>query len=205
MALFWTPVVVFYVLLFPGGLTHYFYRYQHPIMPLLAVLAGGGAAYVITRAMAGGVVPKLLVVLGLIVVIVPVWQQYERWRGIYKESAFETAVDLEAMARDLNTIVQPNQVLAAHDIGAVAYYADYQVLDLVGLVNPKVIPYHKDRRVREYLEGARPDYLLTFPDWDFYFLHIYPGDDPAHFELIKTYPGRNIRQSPYLLYKVTYD
>jgi hypothetical protein len=108
------------------------------------------------------------------------------------------------MAQDLNTIVAPNEVLATHDIGAVGYYADYQVLDMVGLVNPEVEPYQKDRRIKEYLELARPDYILIFPDWDYYFLHIYPGDDPR-FTLIKEYPGGQVRLSPYLLYKVDWD
>jgi hypothetical protein len=65
-ALFWVPVVVVYVLLFPGGLAHYFYRYQHPVLPLLAALAGGGAAYLITLGLSQrDYVVKGLVVLGL--------------------------------------------------------------------------------------------------------------------------------------------
>lgn len=42
--LFWIPIVVVYAYAFPGGLSHYFYRYQHPMLPLLAVMAGAGAA-----------------------------------------------------------------------------------------------------------------------------------------------------------------
>ena len=42
LCLFWAPVVVFYTLLFPGGFLHYFFRYQHPILPFVAAFAGGG-------------------------------------------------------------------------------------------------------------------------------------------------------------------
>ena len=42
LALFWVPVLLFYTILFPGGLLHYFFRYQHPTLPFIAAFAGGG-------------------------------------------------------------------------------------------------------------------------------------------------------------------
>jgi hypothetical protein len=205
LALFWLPFITFYVLLFPGGLSHYFYRYQHPVLPLLAVLAGGGAFYLIGLARSNGLLVKLLVVAGLALAVVPIWQNFETWRLIYRDASYETLVDLEGMARDLNTIVRPDETLATHDIGAIGYYAEFKVLDLVGLVNPDVIPFHDKRTVLRYIEGARPDYLLIFPEWDADFLHIYPGDAPRNFELVKVYPGGHVRQlQPYVLYRIHY-
>src|SRR5690606_12729194 len=99
-------------------------------------------------------------------------QQYERWKHVYTASSMETRTDLDAMARELNSIIRPDQVLATHDIGAVGYYADYGVIDLVGLVNPETVKYHHDRSLAEYVDRVRPDYLLTFPSWDTYFLHL---------------------------------
>ncbi len=203
-ALFWVPVIVTYTFLFPGGLLHYFYRYQHPALPLLAVMAGGGAAQIIAYAMRRDVAVKLLVVMALLVAAVPVWKQYQRWRDIYSEASRETHDDLAPMARDLNTIIGPNQVLAAHDIGAVGYFADYKVEDLVGLVNPDVIPFHKGRRVKDYVEATRPDYLLIFQQWDTDFLHIDAANDPR-FKLVKVYKGGPIRQSDYLLYRINWE
>ena len=205
VALWWAPVLVFYTLLFPGGLTHYFYRYQHPVLPFIAVLAGAGVAMLLTHAWRGNFVAKLAVVAGLVLVIVPVWNQYERWREVYRDSSYETLVDLEGMVRDLNTIIAPDETLATHDIGAIAYYGNFKVVDLVGLVNPDVIPYHKEREVEKYVEETRPDYLLVFPEWDFYFLHIDPGNRPDQYELLKVYEGRNVRISPYLLYRTNFS
>ena len=271
LAFFWVPTVVFYIWFFPGGLSHYFYRYQHPVLPLLAVLAGGGVAALFdwvarndvlgqrffqrtarsvppglrdrgpndqaaapptSRAMrtaAASVPPglgdrgpndraarpgshavlndlmvKALAVVALVVLLVPLWEEFQNWRILYRDASFETLVDLESMARDLNTIVQPDQTLATHDIGAVGYFADYHVLDLVGLVNPDVVKFHDGRHVSDYINAVRPDYLLIFPSWDADFLHIYPGDHPEQFELVKVYPGRNIRPDPYLLYRIKY-
>ena len=38
------------------------------------------------------------------------------------------------MPKDMNRIIRPNQTVAVHDIGAVGYFGDFKVLDLVGLV-----------------------------------------------------------------------
>jgi hypothetical protein len=202
-ALFWTPVLVAYVLLFPGGLAHYFYRYQHPVLPLLAVLAGGGAAYLITLGLSHrDYVVRALVVLALIVALVPIAKQYQHWRDVYAQASRETLNDLEAMALDLNTIVKPDESLAAHDIGALGYFADFKVIDMVGLVNNEVIPYHKNRDFVTYFNKVEPDYLLTFPDWDLFFFHLFPQDHPERFELVKVYEGGPVRNQPYVLYRV---
>ncbi len=238
LALFWVPMIVFYAWFFPGGLSHYFYRYQHPVLPLIAVMAGGGVAMLVheaakrdvlvkaaIRGVLGGPEPapsdarlrrlngdgifrdlltKVLVAAMLLVLVAPLWEEFQNWRVLYRDASYETLADLDSMARDLNTIVKPDQTLATHDIGAVGYYADFKVLDLVGLVNPDVIKFHNGRHVTDYIDATRPDYLLIFPSWDVDLLHIFPGDHPDRYELVKTYPGRNIRPDPYLLYKITY-
>ena len=151
-ALFWVPVLVLYVLLFPGGLYHYYYRYQHPVLPFLAAFAGGGAASLIAMAVQRDFVVKALVVLGLTVAVVAMYEQFEHWRDVYETASTASYENLEAMALDLNTIVKPNETLATHDIGAVGYFGDFHVLDLVGLVNQDVIPYHEHRDLREYID-----------------------------------------------------
>jgi arabinofuranosyltransferase len=203
--LFLVPMYATYILLLPGGLSHYFYRYQHPVLPVIAVLAGGSVAYLIEEARHKGFLVKALAAAALVVLAVPVFTYYQYWHQLYRDSAFETFVDLEGMAQDLNNIVRPDQVLATHDIGAAGYFAKYRVLDLVGLVNPDVVRFHSGRHLDRYIQAARPDYLLVFPDWDYQYLHLYPGDHPDMYELVKVYPGRNIRPQPYLLYRVHYS
>ncbi len=204
LALFWVPMIACYAVLFPGGLSHYFYRYQHPVLPLIAVMAGGGVAWLMSEAMRRDLVVKALVVGAVAVLAVPLWHHYQRWQVLYRDASFETLVDLEGMARDLNTIVRPGEVVATHDIGAVAYFADFEVLDLVGLVNPDVVPYHKGRHVDLYLSLARPDYLLVFPYWDAQFLRLFPEEHREMYELVKVYPGGSIRKDPYVLYRIRY-
>jgi hypothetical protein len=151
------------------------------------------------------IVAKVLVVLALAVVVVPMYEQYERWRDIYGIASNEVHTELEPMAIELNTIIQPDETLATHDIGAVAYFADYHVLDLVGLVNEDAIRYHDKRQLRDYIELMRPDYVLIFGEWDRDYLHLDAPEHPEQYELVKEYPGGVVRWQTYLLYRMHYD
>jgi len=201
--LFWLPVLVMYVLVFPGGLGHYFFRYQHPVVPLLAALAGGGAWILLRAAMDNGYVAKALVAAAFLVLAVPAWQQYENWRSTYGGAVFDLR-GIEAMAQDLNNIVRPDETLAAHDIGAVGYYGRFRVLDIVGLVNPDVIKYNRNRTLNRYLQGRQPQYLLTFEDWDDFFLRLGARFHPETYELVKRYTHGPGEEAPYYLYRIHY-
>lgn len=57
-------------------------------------------------------------------------------------------------------------LVAAHDIGALGYFARRDLLDMAGLVSPEVIPFIRDERALEshlHVKGA--NYLVTFPGW----------------------------------------
>jgi arabinofuranosyltransferase len=57
-------------------------------------------------------------------------------------------------------------LIAAHDIGALGYFGQRDLLDLAGLVSPEVIPFIRDEMALErYLDAQNADYLVTFPDW----------------------------------------
>ncbi len=61
---------------------------------------------------------------------------------------------------------QPDDLIAAHDIGALGYFSERDILDLAGLISPEVIPFIKDEmRLAEYLDQKQVDYLMTFPSW----------------------------------------
>jgi hypothetical protein len=60
----------------------------------------------------------------------------------------------------------PDALIAAHDIGALGYFSQRDLLDLAGLVSPEVIPFIRDETALErYLDAQKADYLVTFPDW----------------------------------------
>jgi hypothetical protein len=61
----------------------------------------------------------------------------------------------------------PNAVVATHDIGAIAYFGEREVVDLGGLVAPELIALRRDdprRAVARYLARKHPTHLALAPE-----------------------------------------
>jgi hypothetical protein len=59
-----------------------------------------------------------------------------------------------------------NSLIAVHDIGAMGYFAERNLVDMAGLVSPEVVPFIRDEtRLAQYLKAKEVNYLVTFPDW----------------------------------------
>jgi hypothetical protein len=66
----------------------------------------------------------------------------------------------------INEHTSTDAVIAAHDIGALGYFADRSILDLAGLISPEVIPFmNNEEQLANYLDTKKVDYLMTFPNW----------------------------------------
>jgi arabinofuranosyltransferase len=61
----------------------------------------------------------------------------------------------------------PTARIGLNDVGAIAYISRREVVDIMGLVTPSIIPFRRDGEagVLRYLEHACPDYLIVFPAW----------------------------------------
>jgi len=57
--------------------------------------------------------------------------------------------------------------IAVNDIGAIAYFSRREVVDLMGLVTPEIIPYRRqgEAGVIRYVTQVCPPYLIIFPAW----------------------------------------
>jgi hypothetical protein len=57
--------------------------------------------------------------------------------------------------------------LGLNDVGAIAYVSRREVVDLMGLVTPAILPYRRggETGILRYLGRACPDYLIIFPAW----------------------------------------
>jgi hypothetical protein len=59
-----------------------------------------------------------------------------------------------------------DDLIAAHDIGAIGYFAEREIVDLAGLISPDVIPFIRDEdKLTAYLDEKCPKYFVTFPSW----------------------------------------
>jgi hypothetical protein len=86
-----------------------------------------------------------------------------------KAYAEDTAIiesEMVATAHWIRENTAPNALIAAHDIGALGYFAQREIVDLAGLISPAVIPFIRDEvRLANYLDAQEVEYLMTFPEW----------------------------------------
>ncbi|REK07209.1 MAG: hypothetical protein DWQ36_12805 [Acidobacteria bacterium] len=89
-----------------------------------------------------------------------------------QRNVYDIAVGDVAMARWISANVDPRVVLGAQDIGALGYLTGNPLFDLVGIVDPKVIPVVKSPgdpllRLRRLLDLARQEgvgLMVLFPE-----------------------------------------
>lgn len=185
----WAAFTVMYFVLFPGGLTHYWYRYQHVFLPAIIVFGAGGAVSLLrsVRWRAWDIVSAA--VIGF-VLVAAVLLQYNSFRNHYADDVTINEHRQVGLANYLREVVPPGATIATHDIGAIGYFSGRTVIDLVGLIEPDVIDYHDGRRLREYVERVQPDYIAVFMSWEDRYLKLGLRDDPATYEQIASFNGK---------------
>jgi arabinofuranosyltransferase len=130
-------------------------RYSIHLLPiafvLLAVLAGE-----LGRSRRAALVGYLAVAL----VMVPIGAERYGW-AVQNINAMQVH-----LGRWVDGHVPRNARLAVNDIGAIAYFSRREIIDLMGLVTPEVIPYHRRRHgVVDFIRQTCPDYVIVFPSW----------------------------------------
>ncbi len=84
----------------------------------------------------------------------------------YAEDVAIIETEMVAIARWLSENTEVDDLIAAHDIGALGYFSNRTLVDLAGLISPEVIPILRDENsLRKYLTDRDVDYLVTFPEW----------------------------------------
>lgn len=62
-----------------------------------------------------------------------------------------------------------NAIIAAHDIGAIGFYGNRKVIDMVGLVTPEVIQHLNDKNfsvfIEDYLLKSNVSYIAALKNW----------------------------------------
>jgi hypothetical protein len=84
----------------------------------------------------------------------------------YANDAAIIETEMVETARWISANTAPDDLIAAHDIGAMGYFGQRRLVDLAGLVSPEVIPFlHDETRLANYLDQLGVAYLVTFPGW----------------------------------------
>jgi hypothetical protein len=166
--LWWAASHLLYALRLPVDYQHG--RYLVPTLPIVLTLGVTGTLYWLRRAARGEngtrlltrvwtrALPGALAVL-LVAFLVLGGQAYAEDRCIIQQEMVDVALWLRAHS-------PPDALIAAHDIGALGYWAQRPLLDLAGLIDPDVIPVIRDQdRLIETILDRRASYLVTFPSW----------------------------------------
>lgn len=139
-------------------------RYVIPIMPVYFLMGLAGTEWLINkfRSSSGKILSRIWV-FTLIGVLTGFW-----WVGARTYALDVAIIESEMVTSSLwireNTA--PGAIIAAHDIGALGYFGQRDILDLAGLVSPEVVPFIRDEgQLSRYLETRGADYLMTFPGW----------------------------------------
>lgn len=86
--------------------------------------------------------------------------------GSYAQDVELIEGEMVATARWAAGNLPQDALIAAHDIGALGYYDDHELIDLAGLISPEVVPFIRDERQLEiYLNERGADYIIAFPDF----------------------------------------
>ncbi|MCW5838402.1 MAG: hypothetical protein KIT29_00675 [Anaerolineales bacterium] len=167
LELSWGAWLLGFALLFALRLpvTYQHGRYAMPLIPILLVLAAAGALAASAqlrsahwRRRLGFAWSSLLALCTLAFYILGA-------RAYGRDVAF-IQNNMVAAAEWLAANTPASARLAAHDIGALGYFAPRPLLDLAGLVSPEVVPFLRDEaRLAQYLDAQRAEYVILFPDW----------------------------------------
>ncbi len=164
MCLVWVMgFLVLYALRLP--VTYQHGRYVMPVIPIFILLSSAGLARwiqlnsvnlwrrVVSKAWVGAVALGTLVFYGL-------------GAPAYANDVAFINTEMLATASWVRDNTRADALIAAHDIGALGYFAQRPILDLAGLTSPEIIPFIRDEtRLADYLSERNADYLVTFPGW----------------------------------------
>jgi hypothetical protein len=137
-------------------------RYSSHLLPLAVVAALGGLdrmlGWLSTSRWRMAVCTLLLVGLAW---RLPAGAESYAW-GVQNINAMQVELGRWVAGR-----TPPDTLIAVNDVGALSYFGERRVIDLVGLATPEILPFRRqglDGLLR-YLGRRCPEYLVIFPAW----------------------------------------
>ena len=132
-------------------------RYSIHLLPLALVVVAAGMGTALTTRRRAVAMAWLALALWT---LVPAAERYA-W-GVQNIETMQ--VEIGHWVRDHTA---PGARLAVNDIGAIAYVSRREIVDLMGLATPEILPYRRQGEegvIRFVLESC-PDYVIIFPTW----------------------------------------
>ncbi len=142
-------------------------RYLLPVLPLLVIYGFRGLCRFFSDPKVGRLVARNLVFAAILLIFC--LNSWIGWMVNYPEVLrFATTMDdsLVAIGKWLAQNTPPNSMVAIQDVGAVGYFSQRKIIDVIGLVTPPLIERWKSngshRILSEvlYEDVGRPDYVI---------------------------------------------
>ncbi|MEM7034528.1 MAG: hypothetical protein AAF629_33620 [Chloroflexota bacterium] len=140
-------------------------RYEMPVIPWILFLGIYGLAHLLKprhrhlwpRVLSQVARPTIIIVTGLF---------FGLGLQAYAKDVRIIETEMVDVARWLKENTADDAIIAAHDIGAIGYFTERQLVDLAGLITPDVIPFIRDEEaLLEFSINQQATYLVTFPSW----------------------------------------
>lgn len=161
-ALWWFAFLAVYAVRLP--VTYQHGRYAMPAIPVLVLLGAETMLTAVQRAPARW--PRLLSRAWVAATLAAAAAFLVPGARAYGQDVAIIQTEMVATAEWIADHTDRDDLIAAHDIGAVGYFSDRRLIDLAGLISPEVIPFLRDEtRLAEYLDARQADFLVTFPGW----------------------------------------
>jgi len=163
MLIWWLSYASLYFVRLP--VTYQHGRYQMPVIPWIVLLGVWGTTLLLKpnhrqlwpRVLSRALLLALVLGHGLFIVLGS--QAYARDTRIIE-------TEMVLTAEWLHENIPQGTLIAAHDIGAIGYFAQHPLIDLAGLISPEVIPFIRDEiALQNYATQTGAKYLVTFPNW----------------------------------------
>jgi hypothetical protein len=154
-----------------------FGRYLMPIIPFVILYGIAGTAGLFQK-----ISVRVICRAWAITIAVLLGVFYLLGANLYAQSVAVIQCEMVAVAHWTREHLPPNALIAAHDIGAQAYFDARPMLDMAGLVSPEVIPFMRDEtKLMEWLQARGAKYAVFFPTW-------YPqlANDKSYQEIFST-------------------
>lgn len=134
-------------------------RYLMPLIPLVIIYGIRGLDHLLNK-FARTFALRLIIWFSLFGMVLVLWingaSDYS-----YRIQTLNT-VHVEA-ARWINANTPQGAVIATHDIGIIGYHTERQIVDLLGLVTPEVVPImHDPQKLADYVRTRQVTHLLVY-------------------------------------------
>jgi arabinofuranosyltransferase len=139
-------------------------RYMIPVIPALFLLGYDGLLISMRRESSSLIrILSRSWILSMALICFLFWI---RGAEAYAKDVAVIETEMVAASKWIRSNTGADDLIAAHDIGALGYFAERRILDLAGLISADVIPIMRDESALEGLIDERgADYLMTFPGW----------------------------------------